>query len=291
MTTKKVFTNKKLLPCLIIDTDTLQPHWYSVLKTDGTFFITNDWTGTCNLEKVNKGQELWPHEKEQEFIEAYHSFIKERNERLAREKQEAIDKENNRIAELRARIEECSCPEELCDNFNLTMVETAGHWSDLYEGRSGKAILISNREEFEIVDFAVSIHGAEGEYGEARRRDGEHHSTLSTGFRDLEDYQKALRRHFEGDKFFYRSQETDAEFYMEQIKNADDMEEIESLVDKYKELEAGYYDCNGNLEMSEDDLNDPDRSGYRYDVYSYSFCFALENKREWKREEEVEEEI
>lgn len=172
----------------------------------------------------------------------------------------------------------------------MSTVEIASLWSDLYEGRSYYGILICDRKEFEIIELARDIHNIDGEYGEARHRAGEHHNTFSGGIYDghgkaLEEYQDRLKRHFNGDHFFYKSQETEQEFILEEIEKAAadrDMDKVKALMQSFDEIETGYYDCNGNLEILETDLNHPDRTGYSYDVYSYNLCYRFWHKHSFQ---------
>jgi hypothetical protein len=222
------------------------------------------------------------------------------------------DREQQRIADLRTRVERCETPDDLADEFGLTRIETASHWSDLYEGRSSYAILVYNQKEYEILEMAIDIHGADGEWGEAKHRGGEHHHTFSSVWGGLKEYQENCKSHFNGNNYFYKSQESEAEFYKERISEAieqkqeqlnksffnddfDDinvslMERIENLIKEWRNIEAGYYDCNGNLEISEEDLESDDFTGYSEDVYSYRFGFNFSYKYSFKEVEEEEEE-
>jgi len=280
-TFKKALTAKKLKHCVVATDEKSGMREYIVINGEGEFNVY-DSTNTVFIEsKVDFDV--------QPFIDFYDQYKVKRAEEAANRIEAARLMEENRIIELRKKIESCATPVEFGKEFGMKIIETASHWSDLYEGRSGYAIAISNREDFEAVQMAIEIYGAEGEFAESRERAGENHCTISTGYIDLEDYQKALKRHFNGDKYFFRSKETEQEFMLERVKEAEDMDEVKAIVKEYDELEAGYYDCNGNLEMSEDDLNDPDRTGYSYDVYTYQFCFALKFKYEWQEPIEVEE--
>ena len=259
--------------------------WYVIRKNDNTYQIFDTTNTVLAKEPFD----------EKPFVEWFLNYkeLKAEKERIAKE--EAIAKEEQRIAELKTCILNCKTPVELAEEFGLSLFETAAHWSDLYEGRSRYAVAIANREDYEIVRMAVDLHEIEGIFGEARTRDGEHHSTFNDyGYHtDLSDYQKALKRHFAGDKFFYKSQEVDADWYCDEINDAaedHDIDKVLALVKEYEELEAGYYDCNGNLEMLEADLEDADIAGYSYDVYNYCFAFEFAYKCYFKEVEEEEEE-
>ena len=274
----RVKTGKQGLNAIIIDKHVV------VEKNDKSFGIydadsTN--TGITNLDF-----------DETPFLEAFKKWEIEKlnkiaekvaeKERLIRESKE---KEEKRITELKEQISNCNSPSELADAFGLSQIETASHWSDLYEGRSKNAMLISSREEFEIIELAKEIHDWEGEFGEAKRRDGEHHSTFMEVWNGMNGYQKCLKDHFNTDKYFYRSKETDENIFLDQIKDCDNIEDIKGIISTYEELEDGYYDCNGNLEISDEDLNYDELTGYSEDVYTYSFAYQFEYWSEWNQKE------
>lgn len=300
MTTKKVLTAKKLLPCLIIDRDNTGVTWAVIQRTDGTFGF-HDHTNFIGREDIEKDpapyyagisrQDFLKNFDfdEKPFIDAFEKFLREKEAARIEKQRSARETEEKRISDLKEEIAACENPRDLADRFKLSVVELASHWSDLYEGRSTIGILISDAKENEILELAKEIHGIDGCFGEARRRDGEHHSTFSETY-DLASYQEGCKKHFNGDNYFYKSQESEKEFYLEQIKQCEDIEEVQALIKDYEELEAGYYDCNGNLEISEKQLNNPDFTGYSEDVYSYSFCFKFWQGNNWKEEDEEENE-
>lgn len=190
------------------------------------------------------------------------------------------------IEDLREGIRHCETPHELAQVFGLDVVELANHWSELHSGRSRHGILISDREDYEVVRLAVEIHGGDGEFGQARRRDGEHHSTFNAVWGGLEEYQKEVYDYFSNSSdYFYKSQEGEEEYILERIRAADNIEAIQDIINEYEELEEGYYDCNGTLIMPSETLDDPDFTGYGQDVYSYSFCYDIGRKYSWKESE------
>lgn len=251
-------------------------------STDGRYFVAHN---------VAKGR---PTDiSTQPFIYAFKKYFTDQAAADAAKIEAAKLAETTRISALRERIKKCETPNELADEFGLTKIETAAHWSDLYKGRSKFAVRICNREDAEIMEMAIDILNISGGYGEARHRNGESHSTFSRGYSGLSDYQIYLLAHFSGDQYFYKSQESEKDFYCEQIAEAageGDIEKVKSLMSDYEDIEAGYYDCNGNLEMSDEQLNDPDRSGYNYDIYSYSFAFRFEFIEKFNDKEEEDEE-
>lgn len=287
MTTQKVLTAKKFLPCLLIE------NWAVIKRSDGTFGFhdhTNYYTIEQAKEQGRSEEFLNQFEfNEKPFIDAFEKFKKDKEQARIEAKKAAIEAEEKRISDLKEEIAACENPRDLADRFKLSVVELASHWSDLYEGRSTIGILISDAKENEILELAKEIHDIDGCFGEARRRDGEHHSTFSETY-DLASYQEGCKEHFNGDNYFYKSQESEKEFYLGQIKQCEDIEEVQALVKDYEELEAGYYDCNGNLEIEEEKLESADFTGYYEDVYSYSFCFKFWQGNKWKEEDEDEEE-
>jgi hypothetical protein len=300
MTTQKVLTAKKLLSCVIIDKNNTGVTWAVIQRTDGTFGF-HDHTNFISREEIEKDPApyyggMLRHEflnkfdfDEKPFIDAFEKFLLDKEKAKTEREKAAREAEEKRIQELKAEIKECQTPKELADRFKLSVVELASHWSDLYEGRSTIGILISDAKENEILELAKDIHDIDGCFGEARRRDGEHHSTFSEVY-DLASYQEGCKKHFNGNNYFYKSQESEKEFYLEQVKECEDIEEVQALIKSYEELEAGYYDCNGNLEIEEEKLESADFTGYYEDVYSYSFCFKFWQGNKWKEEEDEENE-
>jgi hypothetical protein len=260
------------------------PKGYTAVIIDGKFTVVKKENDYLFFENANNGIACADQKGQEPFINAFNEWQIKRAQKI---KDDLFQKElieQNRISDLKTRILKCETPLELAEEFNLKIVETAGHWSDLYEGRSGYAVFIDNLKNYEIMQLAKELHSIEGEWGELCRRDGEHHSTFKYHY-DLESYQKALHDHFNGNDFFYHSQETEAEEMLRQIKeDAESMEDIREIFKKYDELKSGYYDCNGNLEMLESDLESESLTGYRYDVYSYDFGFRFFNKYSFNQE-------
>lgn len=266
---EKTFTAKKGYNCLILN------NYAIVLSSDGNYRVFDAYStntnGVANFD-------------EQPFINAFNDWQKANEVKKIAElkaleelKEQNRIKEENRISILKNRIEVCGSPVELATEFNLSLIETAGHWSDLYEGRSSYAVLITDQSEYEIIEMAIQIHGIEGEYGESRNKAGEHHSTFNYQY-SLDEYQNNLKKHFNGDKYFYRSQSEDENIYLDKIKDAENIEDIKEIISEYDELESGYYDCNGNLEITEEALNDLNLTGYSEDVYTYTFCYRFDDK-------------
>lgn len=267
---KTITTAKKGNQAVIIDDFTIVKH------SDGTFSVHQD--GGANGKPADFDSAP--------FLEAFEVFKKEREIKRLRQIQDAEILEASRIQDLKERILKCENPVELAQEFSsyLTAVEIAKHWSDLPEGRSVRGLLISDQAGFEIMKMAITIHDIDGEFGETTNRQGEHHNTFSRMYGGLSDYQQAVKRHFNGDNFFYKSPKTEADSFLEKIEDVqesdrepiDKINDIKGLIVALEGIVPGYYDCNGNLEMSDDSLNDPNLSGYGYDVYSYSFAFRFD---------------
>lgn len=268
---KTITTAKKGNQAVIIGDFTIVKH------SNGTFSVHQD--GGANGKPADFDSAP--------FLEAFESFKKEKEEKRLRQIQEAEAREAVRIQELKEQILKCENPVELADEFSayLTAVEIASHWSDLHEGRSVRGLLISDQAGFEIMEMAIAIHGIEGEFGEANNRAGEHHHTFSSMYGGLNDYQQAVKRHFNGNNFFYRSPETEADSFLEKIEDVQDSDlepiekinDIKGLINALEGIVPGYYSGTGNLEISDDSLNDPNFSGYTYDVYNYSFAFRFDS--------------
>jgi hypothetical protein len=286
----KALTFKKRLPLVII-TNAQGITDYVIKREDGSFSV-HDWTNYIKPGQLSEDQQHLFDFDENPFVEFLKEFKQKQADKLELAKKQAKEAEEKRIEDLKARIENCETPVELSKEFGINLIDTASHWSDLYEGRSSYGFLISNREDYEIMELAIEIHSPYGSFGEACKRNGAQHHTFSEIWGGLKGYQENIKSHFSGDKYFYKSQESDQEFYFEEIADAaanKDMEKVQALINSYNEIEAGYYDCNGNLEISDKDLDSADFTGYSEDVYSYSFCYNINQKYSWK--EEVEEEI
>lgn len=289
MNYKKLVTSKANCPVVFLTDEKVY-----IVKNEKGFAVFN-FTGTKELPETSPLLKF----DESEHINYYNEW-KERKEKERQEAEElARQTEIQRIEKLKAEILNCESPLELAEYFDLGTVETANHWNELYTGKSRMAILINDRKDYEILKLAVEIHGAEGEFGECKNRAGEHHHTFNSYY-DLEDYQERCKTHFNGNNYFFKSRETEAEFYTETLiketilededLTADEkMEEIKKAVAEWEEIEEGYYDCNGNLEMLESTLNDADLTGYSEDVYTYRFAFKCEFKNKWKAAVEEDE--
>jgi len=87
--------------------------------------------------------------------------------------------------------------------------------------------------------------------------------------------------------YFFKSPETEAEVTLQQIKEINEelplysIFKIKELIDKLDNLIAGYYDCNGSLIISENELESDNFTGYYEDVYTYQFCYQFDNKFGW----------
>ena len=212
------------------------------------------------------------------FLEFYGKY-KERKIAIQKEKErEFLIKEEIRIKEIESRILECDTPGELAEEFNFKIIETAGHWNELYTGESKYAVLLDSKEQVEIMEIANRLLDISGEYGEACNRAGEHHHKFKD-FCSLEYYQKCIRNYFD-EKFFYRDAETEIESVCYNIKEAageNNIKEIQKIMDDYNDLIPGYY-CNESLVVAADYVNSDEFTGYEYDVYTYNFAFRFEFK-------------
>ena len=101
----------------------------------------------CMYHNVSNGVDI---EATPELIEEFTTqfqTIEKRNEEEREEKrQAALEAERQRIKDLEDFIKGMT-PQDFGEAFNLKTVETASHWSDLYEGRSSFALVISSYEE------------------------------------------------------------------------------------------------------------------------------------------------
>ena len=264
-----LFTAKKGLPCIkFIGYNDL--HIGYVIKKDEEFIFH---------EHTHTVEAFANHEGESDYVDFLLSFQSKKQAALEQAKKQAEERELERITGIEVQIKMCADIDDFLIMFGLKKIDTANHWSDLYEGRSKTAILISNRREFEIVEILQRIHNVSGEFGEAKRRDGEQHSVFYKIYGGLEGYQDSCKKHFYGDKYFYKSKNDEQEFYLERIKEADSIDDVREILKSFDDIEDGTYDCNGNLIISDETLNDSDFTGYYEDVYRYSFAFEFENTK------------
>lgn len=260
------------------------PKGYTAVIIDGKFTVVKKENDYLFFENANNGIACADQTGQEPFISAFNEWQKKREQKIKDDLFQKELTEQNRISDLKTRILKCETPLELAEEFNFKIIETAGHWSDLYEGRSGYAVFIDNLKDYEIMQLAKELNEIKGEWGELCHRDGEHHHKFSFQY-DLESYQKSLHDHFNGNDYFYHSQETEADELLRQIKeDAEGIEDVRAILKQYDNLEAGYYDCNGNLQMLESDLESKSLTGYRYDVYSFCFGFKFENKESFNQE-------
>lgn len=222
------------------------------------------------------------------FTEAFLDHFKKKAEREEAQRREAEEKERERIQEIKDVVKGMT-PQDIANYYDLSTAETAGHWNDLYSGKSSFAILINSHEENEIIQIAADVNDWEGEFGETKHRAGEHHRTF-VRYYDLEDYQKKVEMYFD-ENFIYRSQDSDAEWFLEKIKEASDIDEVVELADNFKNLKEGYYlDGWDSPEFEGSDFSNC--FGYGYDVYGHNFAYNFPSKKffyDGPEEEETEE--
>lgn len=263
---------------------------YNAVAITGAAVVVQHLNGQFSVHPYETGVWFPANQAELEFSEA--PFLEAYEKHVAAKEAEAKEIEQKRIYGLRKAIASCPTPEYLIDTFSLTCVETADHWDQLYKGTSRQAIAIADRAEKEIIDLAIEIHRWEGDFGSLKHRAGEPHHKF---FRDnclqsLGDYQEACKDHFSGDKYFYKSQESEEEFLLEQITEAESIKKVRCLLADFDELIAGYYDCSESLIISDADLNDPDFAGYEEDVYKYNYGFGFKTDSRWTEEVQEPEE-
>lgn len=125
MTTKKVLTSQKLLPCLIVENDGVV-----IQKTSGEF-VFHSQTKFISREDILKsaaplynGEEKETFLKRFEFDEAPFILALEKKEKAAKEKIKAAkEAEEKRIQDLKNEIATIDNPRDLADYFNLKIVE------------------------------------------------------------------------------------------------------------------------------------------------------------------------
>lgn len=175
------------------------------------FSVVQNSSGNFNIYKnltngriIENSQELVS-----EFSNAFINHVQKLNEKIICEQQEKEQAEKLRIENLTEKIKGLT-PQEFAEAFNITFVETAAHWNDLYNGRSSFAFIIRDAEDLEKIQIADSVNNWGGQWGELKRRDGAHHSEFNEYF-NIEDYQKRIERYFD-EKFMFHSQESDQDY-------------------------------------------------------------------------------
>lgn len=238
---------------------------FSVVLIDGNFNVYHNTSRGASFEATP--------EQIQQFSEAFIANQVAREKAREDARIEAARIESERIEALQESVRGLT-PQDFENQTGIKAVETASHWSDLYEGRSSFAFIISSDEELELLETAISVNNWRGEFGELCKRDGAHHSTFSSVY-GIEDYRKNCERYFD-EKYFAKDKESEEESYMERIKEAESMDDVREIMKEFDEMEEGYYSCGGSLVMS--GLSFSDFWGYYYDVYSYSFGYRLPSK-------------
>lgn len=251
---------------------------FSVVLIDGKFNVYHNISRGASFEATP--------EQIKQFSEAFiaNQVAREKAREDARIETARIERE--RIEALQESVRGLT-PQDFENNFGIKAVETASHWSDLYEGRSSFAFIISSDEELELLETAISVNNWEGEFGELCKRDGAHHHTFNSVY-DLANYRKNCENYFD-EEYFAKDKESEEESYMERIKEAESMDDVREIMKEFDEMEEGYYSCSGSLVMS--GLSFSDFWGYYYDVYAYSFGYRLPSKDYYYNgvEEEIEE--
>ena len=258
----------------------------SVVKREGLEPLFNLYYNEAKGSSLPNDETL-----ENEFKTAYLEILAEKEKALEEKRNAEILAERKRIEEIESSVKAMT-PQEFAEYYNISTVETASHWSDLYEGRSSFAFNITSHEENELVEIASSINDWGGEFGELKNRAGEHHNTFNR-FYDLEDYQKGCENYI-NDNFNFKSKKTEESFYFEVIKEKIEneeittIEEISDFLKDFENMEEGYYDGNENLVFENFDFKN--FFGYSYDVYYYNFGYRLPSKEIFYNGKENEDE-
>lgn len=240
----------------------------------------------CMYHNVSKGIDIEATpELIEEFTIQFQNLEKRNEDEREERRQAAVEAERKRIHDLEDFVKGMT-PQDFGEAFNIKSVETASHWSDLYEGRSSFALVISSDEELEALEIAIRVNDWAGDYGELCNRAGEHHHTFNSVY-DLKDYRRNVENYFD-EKYFLITKENEEEVYLERIQGADSMEEVADLVSEFNNLEEGYYSAGGLLVY--EGVSFENFWGYYYDVYSYSFGFKFSSKDIYYNGVEAEEE-
>ena len=252
---------------------------FSVVLIDGKFNVYHNISRGASFEATQ--------EQIKQFSEAFIANQVAREKAREDARIEAARIERERIEAIKESVTGLT-PQDFEREFGIKAVETASHWSDLYEGRSSFAFIISSDKELELLETAISVNKWEGEFGELCNRAGEHHHTFSSVY-DLADYRKNCQNYF-GEKYFAKDKENEHDYYMERVQNAESLDDVRDILNEFDELVEGYYSCGGSL--VKEGLDFDDFWGYYYDVYGYSFGYRLPSKDCYYNgfeEEEIEE--
>ena len=275
MIIKKGITKKSKLK--VVEIDNGQGHVRTVqLNSNGEFNIA----GKMNFVPTTPDTDFG----EIPFIQFYDKFIEKENLKRLEKERIAKETEDKRIADITERILKCSNPNELIREFNFSEICLANHWNELYSGayKMGVSLVYA---EAEIMEMAVKLLNISGDFGEGKHRDGHDYSEFTHIYGGLKGYQENAIDYFNNSNdYFHKSQESEKEFILEQIKDAadnKDIDEVRCLLNMYDELVDGYYDCNNRLILESKTLHHKKFNGYNEDVYNYFFCFQFEHKSEF----------
>ena len=240
----------------------------------------------CMYHNISKGIDIEATpELIEEFTTQFHIIEKRNEDEREEKKQAAVEAERKRIQDLEDFVKGMT-PQDFGEAFNLKSVETASHWSDLYEGRSSFALIVSSDKELEALEIAIRVNAWTGDYVELCNRAGEHHHTFNSVY-DLKYYRRNVESYF-NEKYFLRTRENEEEYFLDRVKEAESMEEISDIVSEFKNMEEGYYSTCGSLVY--EGVTFENLWGYYYDVYSYSFGFKFSSKDIYYNGVEAEEE-
>ena len=222
----------------------------------------------------------------QEFTAQFTMFHEAKEKAREDARKEAARIEQERIAKIESEVSGMS-PQDFGDYTGIKSIETASHWSDLYEGRSSFAFIIDNDEDLELLEIAERVNNWGGEFGELSNRAGEHHYKFNSVY-DLNTFRKDCERYFD-DKYIQKSKEIEHDYFLERVKEAESMDDVQTIMDEYNGIEEGYYSEGASLVMEGFDFSS--FWGYGYDVHSYYFGYRLPSKDIfYNGVEEVEEE-
>lgn len=256
----KGFTCKKGLPVVKIN------QAFVVQKSNGKYGVYP----SCNMQESGSFDEA-------PFIQAYEEWkIKREEERIA-----VIQAEKEAHERWVEWVSNSIDPDDLGERLQMKTVETATHWSELYNGKSGKALLIESQAQLDNLKLAIGLLNIKGEFGEAKHRAGQHYHefTADASWDNIESYRSDVKSYLL-DKGFWKDRDTEQDLYLEKLQeaiNENDIDAVDEIMEEYKDIKPGIYDDRATLIISEDDLNSHDFCGYDYDVYTYSLAFKFDD--------------
>jgi len=161
-------------------------------------------------------------------------------------------------------------PQEFAKKFNIKFIDTLNQWDSLYNIRTSDAFIISSDEELALLEQSININDWKGEWGEVAKYNGMLLSTFND-YANIKKYRAVVEERFDK-KFEYVTKELKENSILRQIKHAEDLDEVRTILLEFDELKEGYYE--DDLFICDNSIFD-DCWGYSHDGHNYSFGFKI----------------